>query len=138
MLSALICEYLDWAQLNHTLKVYQPECNSVINIFHFLWTSDISFKYVEDELSNWCCDPWKPMQRQKILGSLRYVTLVSTMVMSSTEMKIVDRFFWMFLKDSWSSRYFFCFLSEDVYTYSIAFFFFSVYKLYNHICYTLQ
>ncbi|CAL9246330.1 unnamed protein product [Arabidopsis halleri] len=27
LLSALICEYLDWAQLNHTLKVYQPECN---------------------------------------------------------------------------------------------------------------
>ncbi|XP_023638572.1 protein TONNEAU 1b isoform X2 [Capsella rubella] len=27
LLSALICEYLDWAQLKHTLKVYQPECN---------------------------------------------------------------------------------------------------------------
>ncbi|CAE6076302.1 unnamed protein product [Arabidopsis arenosa] len=27
LLSALICEYLDWAQLNHTLKVYQPESN---------------------------------------------------------------------------------------------------------------
>ncbi|VVB05728.1 unnamed protein product [Arabis nemorensis] len=27
LLSAFICEYLDWAQLNHTLKVYQPECN---------------------------------------------------------------------------------------------------------------
>ncbi|CAH2064088.1 unnamed protein product, partial [Thlaspi arvense] len=27
LLSALICEYLDWAKLNHTLKVYQPECN---------------------------------------------------------------------------------------------------------------
>ncbi|KAL1208769.1 Protein TONNEAU 1a [Cardamine amara subsp. amara] len=27
LLCALICEYLDWAQLNHTLKVYQPECN---------------------------------------------------------------------------------------------------------------
>ncbi|XP_022563619.2 protein TONNEAU 1b isoform X3 [Brassica napus] len=27
LLSALVCEYLDWAQLNHTLKVYQPECN---------------------------------------------------------------------------------------------------------------
>ncbi|KAG2723598.1 hypothetical protein I3843_02G155200 [Carya illinoinensis] len=27
LLSALICEYLDWAQLNHTLKVYLPECN---------------------------------------------------------------------------------------------------------------
>ncbi|XP_010554559.1 PREDICTED: protein TONNEAU 1a-like [Tarenaya hassleriana] len=27
LLTALICEYLDWAQLNHTLKVYQPECN---------------------------------------------------------------------------------------------------------------
>ncbi|CAN8268078.1 unnamed protein product [Cochlearia groenlandica] len=27
LLSALICEYLDWAELNHTFKVYQPECN---------------------------------------------------------------------------------------------------------------
>ncbi|XP_050209572.1 protein TONNEAU 1a-like [Mercurialis annua] len=27
LLTALICEYLDWAQLNHTLKVYNPECN---------------------------------------------------------------------------------------------------------------
>ncbi|CAN0825264.1 Protein TONNEAU 1b [Linum grandiflorum] len=27
LLTALICEYMDWAQLNHTLKVYQPECN---------------------------------------------------------------------------------------------------------------
>ncbi|KAL8159780.1 hypothetical protein V2J09_001317 [Rumex salicifolius] len=27
LLTALLCEYLDWAQLNHTLKVYLPECN---------------------------------------------------------------------------------------------------------------
>ncbi|CAI0411609.1 unnamed protein product [Linum tenue] len=27
LLTALMCEYLDWAQLNHTLKVYLPECN---------------------------------------------------------------------------------------------------------------
>ncbi|KAI3426676.1 LisH domain-containing protein [Psidium guajava] len=27
LLTALISEYLDWAQLNHTLKVYLPECN---------------------------------------------------------------------------------------------------------------
>ncbi|KAF5742622.1 protein TONNEAU 1a-like [Tripterygium wilfordii] len=27
LLTALICEYMDWGQLNHTLKVYQPECN---------------------------------------------------------------------------------------------------------------
>ncbi|KAF5177320.1 Tonneau 1a [Thalictrum thalictroides] len=27
LLTALVCEYLDWAQLSHTLKVYQPECN---------------------------------------------------------------------------------------------------------------
>ncbi|KAI5648758.1 hypothetical protein M9H77_34763 [Catharanthus roseus] len=27
LLTALICEYLDWASLNHTLKVYLPECN---------------------------------------------------------------------------------------------------------------
>lgn len=27
LLTALICEYLDWAQLNHTLKVYLPESN---------------------------------------------------------------------------------------------------------------
>ncbi|KAJ6357843.1 hypothetical protein OIU78_005641, partial [Salix suchowensis] len=26
--TALLCEYLDWAQLNHTLKVYLPECNA--------------------------------------------------------------------------------------------------------------
>lgn len=27
LLTALIAEYLDWAQLNHSLKVYLPECN---------------------------------------------------------------------------------------------------------------
>ncbi|CAJ2631121.1 protein TONNEAU 1A-like [Trifolium pratense] len=27
LLTALVCEYLDWAQLNHSLKVYLPECN---------------------------------------------------------------------------------------------------------------
>ncbi|XP_072996574.1 protein TONNEAU 1a-like [Typha latifolia] len=27
LLTALICEYLEWAQLGHTLKVYLPECN---------------------------------------------------------------------------------------------------------------
>ncbi|KAF8402788.1 hypothetical protein HHK36_010879 [Tetracentron sinense] len=27
LLTSLICEYLDWAQLGHTLKVYLPECN---------------------------------------------------------------------------------------------------------------
>ncbi|KAH6832709.1 tonneau family protein [Perilla frutescens var. hirtella] len=27
LLTALICEYLDWAQLNHTIKVYLPESN---------------------------------------------------------------------------------------------------------------
>ncbi|XP_077232962.1 protein TONNEAU 1a-like isoform X2 [Tasmannia lanceolata] len=27
LLTALICEYLDWAQLSHTQKVYLPECN---------------------------------------------------------------------------------------------------------------
>jgi hypothetical protein len=33
LLTSLICEYLDWAQLNHTLKVYLPECNLVIKHF---------------------------------------------------------------------------------------------------------
>ncbi|XP_068668986.1 protein TONNEAU 1a-like [Aristolochia californica] len=27
LLTALICDYLDWAQLSHSLKVYLPECN---------------------------------------------------------------------------------------------------------------
>ncbi|KAG0465123.1 hypothetical protein HPP92_019287 [Vanilla planifolia] len=27
LLTALVCEYLEWAQLGHTLKVYLPECN---------------------------------------------------------------------------------------------------------------
>ncbi|KAK1415649.1 hypothetical protein QVD17_31434 [Tagetes erecta] len=27
LLTALVCEYLDWAQLSHTQKVYLPECN---------------------------------------------------------------------------------------------------------------
>ncbi|XP_052187559.1 protein TONNEAU 1a-like [Diospyros lotus] len=27
LLTALVCEYLDWAQLSHTLKVYLPESN---------------------------------------------------------------------------------------------------------------
>lgn len=33
LLTALICEYLDWAQLGHTMKVYFPECNLVIIFF---------------------------------------------------------------------------------------------------------
>lgn len=33
LLTALIGEYLEWAQLGHTLKVYLPECNLVI-----MWT----------------------------------------------------------------------------------------------------
>ncbi|KAL5203588.1 hypothetical protein ABZP36_008459 [Zizania latifolia] len=27
LLTALVCEYLEWAQLSHTMKVYSPECN---------------------------------------------------------------------------------------------------------------
>lgn len=27
LLTALICDYLEWSQLEHTLKVYLPECN---------------------------------------------------------------------------------------------------------------
>lgn len=27
LLTALICDYLEWCQLEHTLKVYLPECN---------------------------------------------------------------------------------------------------------------
>eukprot|EP00252_Welwitschia_mirabilis_P013824 TRINITY_DN3049_c0_g2_i1.p1 TRINITY_DN3049_c0_g2~~TRINITY_DN3049_c0_g2_i1.p1 ORF type:complete len:280 (+),score=75.57 TRINITY_DN3049_c0_g2_i1:385-1224(+) len=27
LLTALICDYFEWAQLDHTLKVYLPECN---------------------------------------------------------------------------------------------------------------
>ncbi|KAJ3680851.1 hypothetical protein LUZ60_015340 [Juncus effusus] len=27
LLTALVCEYLEWAQLDHSLKVYLPECN---------------------------------------------------------------------------------------------------------------
>ena len=29
LLTALIGEYLEWAQLSHTMKVYLPECNLV-------------------------------------------------------------------------------------------------------------
>jgi hypothetical protein len=29
LLTALVCEYLEWAQLSHTMKVYLPECNLV-------------------------------------------------------------------------------------------------------------
>lgn len=35
LLTALLCEYFDWAQLSHTLKVYLPECNMVI-IHYFI------------------------------------------------------------------------------------------------------
>lgn len=38
LLTALVSEYLEWAQLGHTLKVYLPECNlvSVLDfLFHF-------------------------------------------------------------------------------------------------------
>jgi FGFR1 oncogene partner len=29
LLTTLVCEYLEWAQLSHTMKVYLPECNLV-------------------------------------------------------------------------------------------------------------
>nr|GMD30188.1 protein TONNEAU 1A-like [Ipomoea batatas] len=45
LLTALICEYLDWAQLNHTSKVYLPECNLVIMYCSLLqkdfWKSEL-------------------------------------------------------------------------------------------------
>ncbi|KAG8390656.1 hypothetical protein BUALT_Bualt01G0106300 [Buddleja alternifolia] len=37
LLTALLCEYLDWAQLSHTLKVYLPECN----LSKDSWKSDL-------------------------------------------------------------------------------------------------
>ncbi|XP_059628236.1 protein TONNEAU 1a-like [Cornus florida] len=37
LLTALVCEYLDWAQLSHTLKVYLPECN----LQKDLWKSEL-------------------------------------------------------------------------------------------------
>lgn len=37
LLTALVCEYLEWAQLSHTLKVYLPECN----LQKDSWKSDI-------------------------------------------------------------------------------------------------
>ncbi|KAL4575149.1 hypothetical protein LXL04_021991 [Taraxacum kok-saghyz] len=38
LLTAVICEYLDWAQLNHTLKVYVPECNLQKDV----WKSELN------------------------------------------------------------------------------------------------
>lgn len=41
LLTALICEYMDWAQLNHTLKVYLPECNLVLR------SSELSYSFLQ-------------------------------------------------------------------------------------------
>lgn len=46
LLTALLCEYMDWAQLNHTLKVYLPECNMVtIHYSISIWCWCNSFKW---------------------------------------------------------------------------------------------
>jgi FGFR1 oncogene partner len=41
LLTALICEYLEWAQLGHTLKVYLPECN----LPRGFWKSELREKF---------------------------------------------------------------------------------------------
>eukprot|EP01018_Ginkgo_biloba_P018378 Gb_04802 [translate_table: standard] len=41
LLTALICEYLEWAQLGHTLKVYLPECN----LARGFWKSELREKF---------------------------------------------------------------------------------------------
>ncbi|XP_057862556.1 protein TONNEAU 1a isoform X2 [Cryptomeria japonica] len=41
LLTALICEYLEWAQLGHTLKVYLPECN----LPKGFWKSELREKF---------------------------------------------------------------------------------------------
>ncbi|KAH9325996.1 hypothetical protein KI387_006174, partial [Taxus chinensis] len=41
LLTALICEYLEWAQLGHTLKVYLPECN----LPKGFWKSELKEKF---------------------------------------------------------------------------------------------
>ncbi|XWS07879.1 hypothetical protein CRYUN_Cryun41cG0030400 [Craigia yunnanensis] len=57
LLTALICEYLDWAQLNHTLKVYLPECN----LQKDSWKAelkDFSGKNGYDLNRNWDSEPF--------------------------------------------------------------------------------
>lgn len=31
---ALVCEYMEWCELEHTMKVYMPELNQVMSIWH--------------------------------------------------------------------------------------------------------
>lgn len=92
LLTAMICEYLDWAQLNHTLKVYLPECNLVINYFYFYFHPVCLLISVVRLSAVFFC-------RKKIFGRRSLRSLVPKMVMISTETEIV-LYFWMCLKDS--------------------------------------
>ncbi|KAH7351557.1 hypothetical protein KP509_19G002800 [Ceratopteris richardii] len=43
VLTALVCDYLEWCQLEHTLKVYLPECN----LPRGFWKSELKDKFGE-------------------------------------------------------------------------------------------
>lgn len=112
LLAALICEYLDWAQLNHTSKVYIPECNLVICdiLTIFLFSSSSSFlQLVLTTLFNY---PFTYLLMSQVLffifskcskrisGKLNWRNLVARMDMILTGMEKVVLYFWMSLKDS--------------------------------------
>lgn len=59
LLTALICEYLDWAQLNHTLKVYLPECNLVINQFLSCHSISVFLILLHSVNSHYVAFEWK-------------------------------------------------------------------------------
>ena len=103
LLTALICEYLDWAQLNHSLKVYLPECNLVINRFIFfpLYLFSPCYLLIPVIMLLWT---WHTLScRKKILGSLSWKNLVAKMdtILIEMEMPLCS---WMFWKDSWNLR----------------------------------
>lgn len=41
---ALVCEYMEWCELEHTMKVYMPELNQVMSIWHTALVLQFYFK----------------------------------------------------------------------------------------------
>ncbi|XP_073274393.1 protein TONNEAU 1a-like [Primulina huaijiensis] len=71
LLTALVCEYLEWAQLSHTLKVYLPECN----LSKDSWKSELKeFSSKNGHDLNWNGDSG-PLLLDVLEGFLKYENL---------------------------------------------------------------
>lgn len=133
LLSALICEYLDWAQLNHTLKVYQPESNLVISyipLFFKLFDSLRRLKMKFSHLSGDFDSAWKHMQKPKDSWKSELRDFSSSNGYELNRNGDSGPLLLDVLEGFLKFEVFLSFLlSEDVYLYILLL---SVYKFYNH------